>query len=349
MATTHRPESPLDRPGALIASLPALLGFVPERSLVFVTAADGWLGAVVRADLQEALETSAERLITLAGTSGAQIVIAVIIDDEGPDCAMCADQYRDLAHDMAEGLAEHGIELVATHVVAEVAAGARWHCADGCGADGLIDDPGATPLAAAAVLDGRRLYRKRADLVEAVAVRDPAAAAALGAVADRTARPARNRPDAAVRADVEHALQCSDRFSRGVPLADDDAARLARSLTDVRVRDTLCALAVGEHAARAEELWSELARRLPERWRADALVLLAFFAYVRGDGPLAGVAVNAALDGEPEHRLGGMLDRALQAGLPPDQISRLARSGFRLARQLGVALPPRRTVGRRVG
>jgi hypothetical protein len=77
-------------------------------------------------------------------------------------------------------------------------------------------------------------------------------------------------------------------------------------------------------------------------------VLLSFSAYVRGDGPLAGIALAAALDGEPGHRLGGMLDRALQSGLPPEQISRLARTGFRLARQLGVSLPPRRVSGRRV-
>ena len=51
MPTTHRPDSPLDRPGVLIAALPAVLGFVPEKSLVLVTAAHGEMGAVLRADL----------------------------------------------------------------------------------------------------------------------------------------------------------------------------------------------------------------------------------------------------------------------------------------------------------
>jgi hypothetical protein len=84
-------------------------------------------------------------------------------------------------------------------------------------------------------------------------------------------------------------------------------------------------------------------------WRAEALVLLAFSAYVRGDGPLAGVALEAALCGDPTHRMAGMLDTALQTGMRPEQIRELAATGYRLADQLGVRLPPRQTFGRRAG
>ena len=58
MSISHRPDFPIDRrdfpidrPGVLIAALPAVLGFVPEKSLVLVTAAHGEMGAVMRADL----------------------------------------------------------------------------------------------------------------------------------------------------------------------------------------------------------------------------------------------------------------------------------------------------------
>lgn len=86
-----------------------------------------------------------------------------------------------------------------------------------------------------------------------------------------------------------------------------------------------------------------MARALPEPWRADALVLLAFSAYVRGDGPLAGVSLDAALRCSPEHRMAGMLDTALQTGMRPEQIRELALSGYRQADRLGVRLPARRT------
>ncbi len=59
------------------------------------------------------------------------------------------------------------------HVVDRVAAGGRWHCVDGCGAGGVVDDPCASPLAVAAVLDGRRLYARRTDLQAVIAVDDP--------------------------------------------------------------------------------------------------------------------------------------------------------------------------------
>ena len=60
-------------------------------------------------------------------------------------------------------------------------------------------------------------------------------------------------------------------------------------------------------------------------------MLLAFSAYARGDGPLAGVSLEAALRCEPEHRMAGMLDTALQSGLRPEQIRELAVTGYRLA------------------
>jgi hypothetical protein len=96
-------------------------------------------------------------------------------------------------------------------------------------------------------------------------------------------------------------------------------------------------------------LWAELSRRLPEPWRVEALVLLAFSAYARGDGPLAGVSLEAALRCDGTHRMAGMLDTALQSGLRPEQIRELATTGYRLADQLVVRLPPRRVFGQRAG
>ena len=81
----------------------------------------------------------------------------------------------------------------------------------------------------------------------------------------------------------------------------------------------------------------------------EALVLLAFSAYARGDGPLAGVSLDAALRCDATHRMAGMLDTALQSGMRPEQIRELATTGYRLADRLGVALPPRRAFGRRAG
>jgi hypothetical protein len=344
--TSQSHDFRLNRPGVLIAALPAVLGFVPEKSLVLVTVDRGEMGCVMRVDLSEELTGSVEHFADVAATAKPDSAIAVVVDDEGASCRMCNDEYRHLAATLSETLGERGIELLAAHVVDRVAAGGRWHCADGCGQAGTVEDPSASPMAVAAVLDGRRLYARRAELQEVIAVADPVRSAALAAAIGNVDV---DRSDADARCDVETAIAAATRVADGQPLSDDTAARLACALTDPLVRDTLYALAVGEYSGQAESLWSELARKLPEPWRVEALVLLAFSAYARGDGPLAGVSLDAALRCDATHRMAGMLDTALQSGMRPEQIRELATTGYRLADRLGVALPPRRAFGRRAG
>src|SRR4029077_5000617 len=108
-------------------------------------------------------------------------------------------------------------------------------------------------------------------------------------------------------------------------------------------------LAVGRYAYEAESLWTVLARRLPQPWRVEALVLVAFSAYARGDGPLAGISLEEAMRCDPAHRMAGMLDRALQAGMRPEQIRELATTGYESAENLGIELPPMQPYGRRAG
>lgn len=349
MTTSQPSDFHLNRPGVLIAALPAVLGFVPEKSLVLVTVDGGEMGSVMRVDLSEDLPHSLAHIADVAAAARPDSAIAVVIDEDGYGCRMCNDEYRELADGLATALANRGIELLAAHVVDRVAAGGRWHCADGCGNAGTVEDPSASPLAMAAVLDGRRLYTRRAELQEVIAVADPARTDKLAEVISDDTDDAAERPDEAARADVEAAIAAAARVADAVDLGDDELARLAVALTDLRVRDTLYALAIGENAGQAEGLWALLSRTLPEPWRVEALVLLAFSAYARGDGPLAGVSLEAALRVDPTHRMAGMLDTALQSGLRPEKIRDLALTGYRLADRLGVQLPSMRTFGRRAG
>lgn len=344
--TSQSPDFHLNRPGVLIAALPAVLGFVPEKSLVLVTVVRGEMGCVMRVDLSDEVAASVDHIAEVAASAEPDAAIAVIVDEAGASCRMCNDEYRRLADSLASTLADCGIELLAAHVVDRVAAGGRWHCADGCGLAGTVEDPAASPLAVAAVLDGRRLYARRAELQEVIAVTDQARTDALAAAIGSWDV---DRPDAEARRDVEAAIAAAADVADGRALTDDTAARLACALTDPLVRDTLYALAVGENAGQAESLWAELARTLPEPWRVEALVLLAFSAYARGDGPLAGVSLEAALRCDATHRMAGMLDTALQSGMRPERIRDLAATGYRLASRLGVQLPPRRVLGRRAG
>ncbi|MCK0177545.1 DUF4192 domain-containing protein [Mycolicibacterium sp. F2034L] len=339
MTTSRFPDLILDNPGALIAALPAVLGFAPEHSLVLLTVDCGELGCVLRINLHDdpaEMALAVAHLADVAGAAQPHAAIAVVVDPEGGD-------HGELTDDLAEALAGTGIELLDAHVVDRVAEGGRWYCADGCGRGGLVDDPAASPLAMAAVLDGRRLYRRRSDL-EAVIAIDPARIAALAPLMSPHTD---SGTDVDPRTAVDGVVALAGRMARGHQLTDEEAAAVGLALGDLRVRDTLFALAVGVDAGPAEELWAAVARILPLPWRTEALVLLAFSAYARGDGPLAGVALEAALCGDDDHRMAGMLDQALQSGMRPESIRELAVTGYRLADQLGVTLPQRRRFRRR--
>jgi uncharacterized protein DUF4192 len=349
MTTSQPHDFHLNRPGVLIAALPAVLGFVPEKSLVLVTVDRGEMGCVMRVDLSDELPHSLAHIADVAAAAKPDSAIAVVVDEGGAACRMCNDEYRELAHGLTTALAGRGIELLAAHVVDRVAAGGRWHCADGCGTSGTVEDPSASPLAAAAVLDGRRLYARRSELQEVMEVSDPVRTEMLAGIISGCEPDPAQRHDDAARADVEAVIAAAARVADAADPGDDELARLAWALTDLRVRDTLYALAVGEFAGQAESLWAVLSRTLPEPWRVEALVLLAFSAYARGDGPLAGVSLEAALRADPTHRMAGMLDTALQSGMRPERIRDLAVTGYRLADRLGVRLPPMREFGKRAG
>jgi hypothetical protein len=349
MTTFRAPDFDLTKPGKLIAAVPAVLGFVPEKSLVLVTLERGGLGCVMRIDLSAQVLDAVDHLAEVASMGNPDAAVALIVDEDGAACRMCTDEHRQLAEVLRFVLEERDVALLAVYVVDEIAEGGRWHSVDEGEGSGQVEDPRSSPMAVAAVLNGRPLYRDRGELQAVIAVTDVDRTAALSTVMERAGHDGGLRPEPDARGDVEHALAMIRAVDRGRFPVDEDLVRLACGLTDPRVRDTLYALAVGRDADRAESLWASLARTLPDPWRAEALVLLAFSAYARGDGPLAGVSLEAALLGNASHRMAGMLDQALQSGMRPDQIRELAQTGYRLAKRLGVRLPPRRAARKRAG
>ncbi|BBZ28051.1 hypothetical protein MMAD_23460 [Mycolicibacterium madagascariense] len=340
MATFRASDDHLNKPGALIAALPAVLGFVPEHSLTIVTVEDGQLSCVMRVDLSEELVDSLDHLAEVAAAAEPDGALAVIVDDDGMSCRACLEEHRCLVAALTTMLAARDVELLGAFVADRVEAGGQWLSLDGRPGWGRIEDPRSSPMAAAAVLGGRALHARRTDLEDVIATADPARTEALRAAMVLAEHDGDRRPRAAARRDVEHAVASARRLARGVPPADADLVRLAWGVTDTRVRDVLYALAVGPEAGAAEALWALLARTLPDPWRVEAIVQLAFSAYARGDGPLAGVSLEAALRSDEEHRMARMLDQALQTGMRPEQIRELAQTGHRLAKRMGVRLPP---------
>ena len=101
MTTNHADFEP-GRPGALIAALPAILGFVPENSLVLVSLDGGELGSVLRVDLTDKLAGRIAHLVEVTAAAAPEAAIAVFVDGAGAGCPGCNEEYRRLCAALAE-------------------------------------------------------------------------------------------------------------------------------------------------------------------------------------------------------------------------------------------------------
>jgi hypothetical protein len=99
-------------------------------------------------------------------------------------------------------------------------------------------------------------------------------------------------------------------------------ARFAVELCSVNVRDAVW-LAVDSQRLDGRPLWRELACRLPAPYDATPLFLFAWRTWRAGDGTLARMAAERALDSDPALSAAELLIAALSAGINPRRLPRL--------------------------
>ncbi|MGN5239908.1 DUF4192 domain-containing protein [Rhodococcus sp. SJ-3] len=354
--------------GELLAAVPAMLGFHPARSILVLSLSpaqrspnsDGRsdaIGAVMRHDLllprtdepiPAPMSAAFERFCTVCVREGARAVLVVLVDDrlDHPHCPGSAAALR-LVEEFAEELALSGIEVAGVHATPEIARGRVWFTPEG-NVNGTIPDPESSVVAATRVFGGSPIRRSRDELDALLAPSSQEHRRRVGQCIDDVIdardlayeRAARAGGSArADRMELETLLGHLAAFGDGGQLRAQECAEVAVLLANPTVRDATLALAAGTQARIAERMWVELARALPDPERADAAALVAFSAYVRGDGAFAGVALGVALESNPRHRLSDLLDQALQAGLRPQAVRGLADTGYEIAARLGVVLP----------
>ncbi|PXX54564.1 uncharacterized protein DUF4192 [Nocardia tenerifensis] len=359
----------VEEPGEVIAALPAMIGFPPERSLVVLvlrsTPARGdgaIIDAVVRFDLDQdggrrrlRAGMVAQCILQICAHDDVAEVLAIVVDDRavepsarrselGERCG--SGRFEVLIDALDRRLAAQDILLAGAWAVCAIEPEQSWWSLVGPDRRGALPDPATSAVALSHVLDGRQIRASRAELTALVEVdvelRDQVAAvldSALSIARDRYARAVRRGdPSDYSRHALDYVLWQIANTESGVELMVPELAELAASLRDRAVRDAMFALAVGDHAVAAEGMWAALTRALTGRDRAEAAALLGYSAYVRGDGPLAGIALEAALDADPDHPMATLLEASLMIGMRPDQLRRLARTGYDTAADLGVDL-----------
>ncbi|MFI6173648.1 DUF4192 domain-containing protein [Nocardia sp. NPDC051052] len=359
----------VEEPGEIISAVPAMIGFPPERSLVVLVlrsvpgrGAGAIIDAVVRFDLEQdggrrrlRAGMVAQCILQICAHDDVAEVLAVVVDDRAVEperrgseteewCG--AGRFEVLIDALDRRLASHDIDLAGAWAVTAIEPEQNWWSLVGPDRRGALPDPATSAVTLSNVLDGRQIRGSRAELTALVAVdvevRDQVAAvldSALSVARDRYARAVRRGdPSDYSRQALDYVLWQIANTESGVQLMVPELAELAAALRDRAVRDAMFALAVGDHAVAAEGLWAALTRALTGRDRAEAAALLGYSAYVRGDGPLAGIALEAAMDADPDHPMAALLETSLMIGMRPDKLRRLARSGYDTAADLGVDL-----------
>ncbi|MFT3662617.1 MAG: DUF4192 domain-containing protein [Gordonia sp. (in: high G+C Gram-positive bacteria)] len=352
-------------PDPLLTAIPGMFGFLPERSLVIIAFADRRNHvATMRHDLvlsgsgrpTPCWTRELDRFGSIVAGYGAAGVVAVVVDDrfDATDPAGELPRYRAVFRAVERCFTAAG-GVSAGFVLPGFAVGAPWFTAwePRCRAGrslppapftgtipehGRLSDPMASPAALhLAVYEGRRVLARRSDLQEA-----------LGPLAhcdDERCRAVEPvvPPGPPGERDAERSRRVLDLLRSGPvgELSCSTTNELAEALSSVHVRDVLLALALTDLRDDAEELWIRLARRLTGRAGAAAATLLGHLHYMAGHGAFAGVALERALQLDPDYHLAQLLDSALQHGMRPSGLADVLDYSFGLGRDLGVGLPAR--------
>ncbi len=330
-ATGPTPVSLRD-PAQLLAALPCVLGFRPADSVVLIghRPPGTRMGLVLRADLppkswrRRQADALAPRMAASPHTGVTVIVVG------GRRRQGCPPPHSGFVARLREAFGEYGLPVLHALWTPEIAKGEPWQCYQDQHCGGSLPDPQATVAAATTASGGDVVFDSRGELEEMLAPRDPEAIerrAEQLAVLLEPPWPDADRV-AAAGAEIRTALARMDR-GLGLPGTDDEVIRLACALEVKEIRDACLALAIPPgtaQARQAEVLWLTLVRELPAPERAEAATLLAYSAYACGSGAFAGMALENALEADPDHVLARSLAEALHAGVPPKELHRLAVS-----------------------
>jgi hypothetical protein len=314
-------------PGDLLAALPHVLGFHPTGSLVVLALT----GDPPRATVDSALRTDlvapgqhpdlAEHLADVLTRQRIDRVIVAVIGNTAD--ASGEPPHRELITAVGQAFARENITVVHALWTAATRRGQPWRCYQHPDCRGTLADPDTSPVAAAAVVAGHRTYASRAALADQLTPDDGHALARRARLlAGRT--PRLDADGVGVGRALTIVTGAIEATTEGRPPATDiEIALLAACLSDPRVTEQCLAISGGRHAEAAEQLWRVLTRTTPAPYRAEPAILLAVTAYLRGDGALAHLALDAARTAAPDHVMVSLLRRVFQTGITPPRLRAL--------------------------
>ncbi len=317
----------LKHPADLLAAVPGLLGFHPEDSVVLVTVGEAVTPFHARVDFpasREDVDAVADELVPVAAHAGVTRVAVVLYTDDAAMAGLVVETFtRRLAvHDVAVTLAVR-------------ADGRHWFLlADDHGQGrpdlGTAYDLSTHPITVEAVVEGRVVHASREALRDSLVGTDPDEIEQVGAAMEaaiarlqEVACPAGETPlpERAREHLVHEGRWVQHRVRRfvadGARLDTHDVGRLLVAMISIEVRDVAWSEMRRESASAHVDLWRDVVRRSPLEALAPAAALLAFAAWLAGDGALAWCAVDRCQQSDPGYGLAGLVAQALAGAVPP--------------------------------
>ncbi len=289
-------------PADIAAFVPLALGFLPERSVVMVSIGRSG-GMHARVDLPHDLDDVddvVEALLRPARRHGVDDVIVVVYDDD----TTVADEAAWAIHEefTAAGIGVREVLRVHDDHWFAVLPGAP------------LEAYGGVPFTlsehrftAQGVFDGRVTHASREALRSTIAP-DPVGVRALEPELAGAAPLPAGGVEALTRRHVEDGTMFSDR----------ELASVAQSIVSGDRRDEAWVWLSRSEARGAVDLWSDALRRLPPNHVPSAAAVVAFAAWLVGDGALAWCAIDRCHEAQPGHSLGGLVAQLLESATSPD-------------------------------
>ncbi|MBT2233218.1 DUF4192 domain-containing protein [Nonomuraea sp. NEAU-A123] len=308
----------INRPADLLAAVPYLLGFHPSDCFLMAAIDDSRLAGLARFDLPDGSEDIARVARSCTDVLRRQSIPSAVLIGYGP-----GQRITPTMDSVCDALAIEGLEVVE---MLRCEDGRYWSyaCSDPgcCPPEGVPYDVTSHPIAATAVANGAVAFPSRDALVDLLA---PVTGHEREEMREATAL-ARARAHALLETKedtywfiegLRHVGACFDHVDAGRPIPADEVAWLGVLLTGILVRDIALTFAAKRDYDVCRQFWTEVTRRVEPAYAPAPATNLAALALEAGDGVLARIAANRALDADAGYRFATMISYALDIGMTP--------------------------------
>ena len=349
------PASPFDvglitmhDPQHMVAALPYLLGFHPQRSLVAVglngDAHPAHVVMAARYDLDhddvDYPATLAEHLWSAIVNQHAVTAVLLVVFSDEVGVAVGYQPHEALVARVEEYLFAKGVQIVdvlytdteRVWVYGHEFADSPWH---GQPVLAHVRDE----VAANFVLAGRAPVANRAILVQESQFRPSSRADQLTELVPDLIQAPLTDPDRM----LEACDAITDLLLHTGHLSVRQEAFIVAALMHLPVRDLVLfelVPASRSHRLSAIERLTQIAQDTPDIYAANSVTLLAILHWLIGDGARANVAIARARAAEPECSMAQLIETALLCGMPSEQFTNLFGGAVSKESCLGLASAP---------